>query len=121
MLEMAEVALSRCVSVNYADSRGHRLLHHITYSFEFIDDFVAPYGTMKGFMSHLGLTSRQMSVNEQSSDTVMYMFSPSEKVDSDTITRLQHQDDDDNDAEAWMQSNYNAENHVLNLMVSNQL
>ena len=121
---MAEVALSRCVSVNYTDSRGHRMLHHITYSFEFIDDYVAQYSNMKGFMRHIGLKSQRMPVNEQSLDSVMYTFSPSGNIDSDTITRLQQQDstDDDDDAEAWMQSSYNAENHVLNLMVSrNQL
>ena len=122
-LEMAEVALSHCASVNYSnDSSGHRSVDHITYSFEFIDDFDAPYTTIADFMRHIGVikSTPMMQSDNQSldSDVITMRFignNPGDTIDSNTVTRLQEQDDCN---EEWMQSSYNAENHVLHLMVS---
>lgn len=120
---MAEVALSRCVSTNYnTDSRGHRSVDHITYSFEFIDDFDTPYTTIAGFMRHIGVlkSTSMMQLDNQSLDGDVFAMrfignNPEDKIDSNTITRLQEQGGCN---EEWMQSSYNVENHVLHLMVS---
>ena len=120
---MAEVALSRCVSVNYnTDSKGHRRVDHITYSFEFIEDFDTPYTTIAGFLRHIGVlkSASMMQLDDQSSDSDVFTMrfignNPGDKIDSNTVTRLQEQDYCN---EEWMQSSYNAENHVLHLMVS---
>ena len=129
ILEMAEVALSHCVCANYnTDSRGHRRVDHITYLFEFIDDYDVPYSTIKGFLKHTGLikSTPTMQLDDQSLDdqsldgddvfALRYTGKDTGKIDSNTVTRLQ-QGQDDHDEE-WMQSSYNAENHVLHLMVS---
>ena len=129
ILEMAEVALSHCVCANYnTDSRGHRRVDHITYLFEFIDDFDVPYSTIKGFLKHTGLikSTPTMQLDDQSLDdqsldgddvfTLRYTGKDTGKIDSNTVTRLQPGQDDHD--EEWMQSSYNAENHVLHLMVS---
>ena len=124
MLEMAEMALSRCVSTKYqTDSRGYRTPEHITYSFELMDDFCVPYSNIKGFMKHIGLL--QYTQNSLPTDHVQSLDANSftlrstgksaNKIDSDTVTRLLEQDED---SEKWMQSDYDADNHVLNLMVS---
>lgn len=124
MPEMAEMALSRCVSTKYqTDSRGYRTPEHITYSFELMDDFCVPYSNIKGFMKHIGLL--QYTQNSLPTDHVQSLDANSftlrstgksaNKIDSDTVTRLLEQDED---SEKWMQSDYDADNHVLNLMVS---
>lgn len=116
------MALSRCVSVSYnTDSSGHRTPERITYSFEFVDDFDVPYSTIKGFLEHIGILqyTPNMFLSDQSSDTNTFMLRSTGKstnrIESDTVTRLLQQDDNN---EKWMQSDYDAENHVLRLMVS---
>ena len=121
---MAEVALTRCVCINYkTDIKGHRRVDHVTYLFEFIDDFDVPYRTIMGFMKHIGLVRSTPSIpldDQSMADADAFTLrsmtgKKSGKIDSDTVTRLQEQDDYNVD---WMQSTYNAENHILHLMVS---
>ena len=123
--EMAEFVLSRCVTVKYkTDAMGHRTPEHITYSFEFADDFDIPYNSIKDFMRHVGLMQRlpkmlpleQQSLVEGNDFKLQSTLKNTNKLDSDTITRLNRQDDDDDDNK-WLQQEYKSENHVLHLMV----
>ena len=123
-LEMAEFVLSRCVSVKYkTDAMGHRTPEHTTYSFEFVDDFDIPYNSIKDFMRHVGLMQRlpntltpeQQSLVIGNDFRLQSTVKNTNKLDSDTITRLNRQDDDDDNK--WLQQEYKSENHVLHLMV----
>ena len=123
-LEMVEFALSRCVTVKYkTDAMGRRTPEHITYSFEFVDDFDIPYNSIKDFMRHVGLMQRlpntltpeQQSLVIGNDFRLQSTVKNTNKLDSDTITRLNRQDDDDDNK--WLQQEYKSENHVLHLMV----
>ena len=117
-LEMAEVALSRCVSKHYDSDRR---IDQITYSFEFIDDFDVPYSTITGCMKHIGLIKSTPTMPPHEIE-----FSPLrrgkssgfKKIDSNTLNRIQNEDDHD---EEWLQSDYDGNNHVLHLMVSSYI
>ena len=120
---MAEMVLSRCVTMRYkTDDMGSRTPEHITYSFEFVDDFDVPYRSVKDFMRHIGLTQHlpkslfpeQRSLEFSNSFKLQSTLKNNNKLESDTIARLIQQDDND---DKWLQQEYDSGNHVLRLMV----
>ena len=119
---MAEMALFRCVTMTYkTDDIGHRKPEHITYSFEFVDDFDVPYKSVKDFMRHIGLMQhlpKSLFPEQQSLDgnsfKLQSTLNNTNRLESDTIARLIHRDDND---DKWLQQEYESENHVLRLMV----
>jgi len=119
---VAEMVLSRCVTKNdktNSTGTGHRTPDHITYSFEFLDDFYTPYKGIKGFLKHVGLIKFTSDNRlEQPSDNHDLAMTPlRNNSEADTIDRRHSEQDQDNKG-IWLQRHYNAENHVLNLMVS---
>ena len=120
---MAEMVLSRCVTMRYkTDDMGSRTPEHITYSFEFVDDFDVPYRSVKDFMRHIGLMQHlpkslfpeQRSLEFSNSFKLQSTLKNNNKLESDTIARLIQQDDND---DKWLQQEYDSGNHVLRLMV----
>lgn len=120
---MAEIALTHCVDTQYmTDVKcGHQIPNELSYSFDLIDDFYVPYNSIRGFIEHIGLIS---SPKRTADDYPLASLSNSES-DPDLVTSLIEPENCDSDgselgdnSKKWMQSDYNAENHVLHLIVS---
>jgi len=133
---VAEMVLSHCV--NKSDSTGTCLgtPDYITYSFEFLDDFYTPYKSIKEFFKYVRQkksTSDDIDVsgpngpvisnnnNGEELETLPATESnltPHRRGRSDTTDTYILIEQDEDSKESWLQPHYNAENHVLNLMVS---
>jgi len=105
---------------------GHRKLNHITYSFEFLDDFKPPLkdvrGMIAGAMAQMGLAhSGSYGQGSVTVDSGVYTLMPTGKVMIDSNTRTRIKDLQKNGKDDWMIKEYDAKNHVLNLMVSRRL
>ena len=123
---MAEIALTHCVDTEYMDDVkcGHQIPNELTYSFDLIDDFSVPYNSIRGFIEHIGLISSP----KRTADDIQLAPLSNSGSHSDLAYRLIEPGDNENcdsdgielgdDSKKWMQSDYNAENHVLHLMVS---
>ena len=95
------MALTNCVNVKTTtDHREHQRPVSIKYFFDFLDDFYLPYGNVREFMGHIGVLQYIPD----------FLLRCTGRTDLDRAER--------GDNVEWMQSGYNAENHVLNLMVS---
>ena len=98
--EVAEMALTNCVNVETTtDHRGHQQPLYIEYFFDFLDDFYVPYGNVRGFLGHIRLLQYIPD----------FLLRCTGRTDLDRPERGENVE--------WMQSDYDAENHVLNLMV----
>ena len=101
--EVAEMVLTRCVSVVYkTDYRDHPRSHYINYSFDFLDDFYVPYDNVREFMEHTGLLHYIPDI----------LSTCTGRTDSGRVERGSR------DHMEWMQPHYDPDNHVLKLMVS---
>jgi len=111
---VAEMVLSRCVTKPDITGTGCRTPDHVTYSFEFLDDFYTPYKSIKGFFKHVRqkkFTSDETL--EQSFDNNNFDLPLTSAGNNSEVV-----EQDQGSKESWLQRHYRAENHVLNLMVS---
>ena len=88
------MVLNQCVDVKFKEVNGRQQPSDIEYYFDFLDDFYVPYGNVREFIGHI----------------VQHIPGCTGRTNSDSIEL--------GDNRKWMQSDYDAEKHVLNLMVS---
>jgi len=102
------------------NENGHRKLNHLTYSFEFLEDFKPLSKNVRSYiteaMVQIGLL-QSGSYNQRSVtvDSGTYMLMPTGKNAS---TRTRSRDSQQKGKDDWMIEEYDIKNNVLNLMVS---
>ena len=112
MVELAEIALQRCVDRNYetSDNIGKEITD-IHYSFEFLDDFITPKPSLITFINKLKVRCTkdtvQCEVPMKAIPTVPYK----------EITPTEESALECEDADNWMLKTFKQEYHPLELMV----
>ena len=128
---MAELALHRCAERTYTtDEKLANDIDEITYSYEFLDDFLTPKPTINSFMADIFQWRHEEKydnmVTEPTPDEIALTYIPPKAVP--TIDKLQilHRDDEGvknkpvlecKDQISWLQEKFSLNNHPLQLMV----
>ena len=130
--DVAQLALHRCVECTYyTDETCCNEIAVISYSYEFLDDFVTPKPTVYSFLAEFFRWTLKNKHNEEV-ETIIANGTALEEMASKykpTIQSLQHTDDESAKDESvstveckdncsWMQQKFNPKNHPLELMVS---
>jgi len=118
------VALFKCITPEYTiNENGHRKLHYVTYSFEFLEDFEVPSKNVRSriaeALARMGLVqSGSYSQKSVTADTGVYFLVPIGKdvINSNNSERIKESQQKEKDD--WMIKDYDIKNHVLSLMVS---
>ena len=115
MVELAEIALQRCVHRNYkTNEKRSKEVTEIHYSFEFLDDFIIPKPPLITCISDMLKRKSKKDdtvhceVPMTAIPTVQYPYE--EMAKDESVLECE-------DAESWMLKNFTSENHPLELMV----
>ena len=127
---MAQLALHQCVECTYyTDEKNSNEIAEICYSYEFLDDFVAPKPTVNGFLSEC-FRSDSKDKHYAGVETIIPNGTALEEMApkfSPTVQSLQYADDesakdksmfDRGNNFSWLQERFDPKNHPLELMVS---
>ena len=128
---MAELALHRCAQRTYTtEEKGTNDIHEITYSYEFLDDFLTPRPTFNSFMADIfqwkskDKDDKMVAVR---TDEIPLTYIPPKSAPTVHDSQLLHGDGESvkddkpvlecEDHNSWLQEKFVLNNHPLELMV----
>ena len=128
---MAELALHRCAERTYTtDEKVANDIDEITYSYEFLDDFLTPKPTINSFMADIFQWKHEEKddnmVTEPTPDEIPLTYIPPKAVPTIDDSHTLHRDDEGvkdkpvlecEDQNSWLQEKFSLDNHPLELMV----